>query len=478
MYRAIRRYFSEDAETIQGGTVHPLYLFVRRWSPAFVPALVGGLTLALALILASVGATQIDRTTVAGIPLLFLVYLTGGGVFAYALYFAGDETAWLATTIYGSGLFVAALMGAVAGLLVGLAIVAASAALVLLYARSHAWKIAPATVAITLLVGRYFRTLPPGLNLRLPGERVVATIETWERRFTSPTQTVEIRADDGRLYRAAAAATISYRIEPELAHRTLQELDTWERDLHATTGAVLRESLTRWAMLMVAGENVPQGALARATLTELRMRAQLWGGHVANVRVRNIQLDPADGGAQDGWQPAYGATPEMVTPVTHNTPTLPSQPIPVAQAAVAVPVSEYRPQSPSPRAASPQPQPPISDPGWHPRSDPAMSPPPAPETPEPTPAAPEGAEKDEQPLPPALSPATLADAYQAVRERRITDPTTIRQVARAFARVSEDLDTSDQFPYNAAAAARILAEYAEQLEQREARRRSRSPVHA
>ncbi len=69
-----------------------------------------------------------------------------------------------------------------------------------------------------------------------------------------------------------------------------------------------------------------------------------------------------------------------------------------------------------------------------------------------------------------VSPGTLADAYNAVRARRITDPATIRTVARAFADIATNPHLSDELPYDATAAARILGAYAARLDERRMRR--------
>lgn len=63
-----------------------------------------------------------------------------------------------------------------------------------------------------------------------------------------------------------------------------------------------------------------------------------------------------------------------------------------------------------------------------------------------------------------LSADVLSDAYEAVREGRITDPETIRQIAHAFLKVARDEDQSAAFPYDALAAAHILLDRAKSLE--------------
>src|SRR5689334_1638072 len=156
--RWLRRRFSGEANSSASERAHPLYAFARYASPILVPALVGVLSLALALLLASWGMAKIDLVMVGHLPLFVLLLLCGGVVFGYTISFAEEETMWLATLVAGSGLFMAALLSAVTSALLGLAIVAAFAALTIFYAQPHSYKVSPATVAVTQLFKGYLRT--------------------------------------------------------------------------------------------------------------------------------------------------------------------------------------------------------------------------------------------------------------------------------------------------------------------------------
>ncbi len=448
-YQAIWCYFSGDGESVAHEKVHPLYAFVRLWATILVPAFVGVLSLSLALLLARAGMAQIDRVMIGRIPLLVLLFLGGGTVFGYMLYFAEEEATWLATVVSGSGIFMAALLSLASSPLLGMGIIATSSLVLLFYLQPHAYKVTPATIATTQLFKRYLRTLPPGRHILLPGERVAATFDTYERPFISPTQSVEIEAQDGMFYCARAVALVVYAVDPDLAYCTLLNLTTWERDLHASIGETLQECLARWAIPMVAGENLPQDALAHATLAALRGRAKTWGIYIKSVRIRNIQLDAGDASDRSwGRHPIYPMTGANVTPVLHNTPTIAHHPR----------LAVVEPSGASSNAHS------QTSPATHPKpagsSGRNLAVAPVPNLFEHTSA---DTSEVEDLLKVTVSPDTLADTYQAIRERRITDPATIRVVAQAFADISQDPDMKDQTPYNAASAAHILDEYATRL---------------
>ncbi len=66
------------------------------------------------------------------------------------------------------------------------------------------------------------------------------------------------------------------------------------------------------------------------------------------------------------------------------------------------------------------------------------------------------------PAPPSVAASpevkfkVLVDSYNAVRARRITDPETIRKLARRFYEIENDPEANQNFPYDAGEAARIL----------------------
>jgi hypothetical protein len=60
----------------------------------------------------------------------------------------------------------------------------------------------------------------------------------------------------------------------------------------------------------------------------------------------------------------------------------------------------------------------------------------------------------------------LIDSYNAVRDRRITSPETIREIARRFFESENDPEAYKYFPYDAGKAARLLLQQAKLYEDR------------
>jgi hypothetical protein len=67
----------------------------------------------------------------------------------------------------------------------------------------------------------------------------------------------------------------------------------------------------------------------------------------------------------------------------------------------------------------------------------------------------------------------LIDSYNAVRDRRITYPETIREIARRFFEIENDPEANKYFPYDAGEAARILLRQAKWYEDRARMRNNR-----
>ena len=63
-----------------------------------------------------------------------------------------------------------------------------------------------------------------------------------------------------------------------------------------------------------------------------------------------------------------------------------------------------------------------------------------------------------------LSPQALAETYDAVLRRRITDIATIRRIVMQFETVANDPVLSEQVPFDAAAGAQNLLNHLYQLE--------------
>ena len=404
----------------------------RRWSPGIVPPLLGTALLLLAFALANRrDGHGVPSLAPGGLTTLFIIYLAGAGVYGIALYLARSLATWLLVLIGGVVIYASATLWVAGGPLVALAFAAIAAAAGAYYVRARMLSVPDGRVAVTALAGGYLRSLRPGAAVLLPGERVLATVETGERQYSCPPKQARVRDSDDTVYVARAAATVGYHALPTQAHLAALGSDDWERDLHDLVATTLRESLVEWAHAMLDDEAAaPDRLLARTMLAMLREQARVRGIHIQWIGVKDIWLmpesetipadlaDDLDERDDEGeWAP------------TRATPA-------------GAPLEAGPPSTPAPAAATivPRMLPAIGDVSGQ------SGPPPLP-----LPAE-------------ALAPEALSDAYDAVREGRIYDPATIREIAQGFLLVAADEQRNTDFPYDAVAAARILMDRAATLE--------------
>ncbi|MFI5274309.1 MAG: hypothetical protein ACHQ4H_14845 [Ktedonobacterales bacterium] len=395
------------------GMPAPWFRAARRWSPGIVPPALALLLLAaLALAGHQSGRGPALVPPQAVLP-LFLIYLIGGTVYGIALYYAPTNSSWLAVLAGGALLYVFATLWALAGP-VAVAILGILLAVpTYLYVRGHLHTVADGNLLVTTLAGGYHRTIAPGTAVLIPGERMLATVDTADRQFACPTQRMRVSDRDGGGYIARAAATLAYHVAPGAAHLAALASDHWERDLQEAACGTLRHGLDAWARRMLDGDELPERFLAKTVLHDLREQARANGIAILWLSVRDIWLNPESEVIPVGdWD--NDAEPEARAPHPAAQPL--NARLPETSAALP-PIAEAR------------------------------------------------ATLSSEPLEPeALAPDALSDAYDAVREGTIRDPDTIREIARAFLRVANDPEINDQFPYDAVAAAQILMDRAATLE--------------
>lgn len=387
----------------------PSYSAARRWSPLWLPVVLEALLLALALLL---HAHPLGRLAVssAQIKTLAIVLLIVGVAFGALLRLATNDTVWTAVAALGlaSYLMVTALVlaGPLAALVVALLLAVAGAGLV----RQRLHPVMEGTVDVTTVFGKYNRTLLPGLNVLLPGERVLAVLNTRPRHYTSPPQ--RVRTASGQ--EAQAMAAIAYQLVPEEAHRAVTLARDWERNLQRMLAATLQDELARWRPDATddppadtsGQEPAPTDALRLAARVERRMRDQLlrWGVRVAGVQLSNVDLpsgasQPAPGSARPSGPPIIvegslaprpARDPRALPPLIAPVPKPPSPVVTVtvpASPAAARPAAVY-PIPPLPTASNPpssRPTPPSPAPS---RPVPATTAPPDPAPTHPTTAFP------------------------------------------------------------------------------------------
>ena len=419
---------------------HPLIIRMKRWAPIVAPAVIGSLLLTLTLALrAHLHAPAALIPAAAVTPALLGIYLLGGALLGLALYFAPNGVVWSLAFFGGPSLLLAALLTVAFGPSGGLLVLSAVAALLLIYSAWRRSITSAGSVEVTLLLGEWYRTLQPGYNVLLPGERIITTLRTRPRAFTTATQRVALTRN--RI--AQARATVSYVVNPQEAWRTASVRATWEDELRQRISDSVRETLYDWRDAP-GGDIASRGSIARRALEDTRGWARSVGVRILSVRAHDIAI-----GSPDELQPPQPADTSGGQRVATRVERAPATPRVMPSAAFVAPGA-----------------PPLDDPLDVDEEE---------EAPIPAAVAPTMAERARIPAQARVvarpasaaerpSPAALEDLYEAVRNRQITDTQVIREIAGHFATLAREPHAPGALPFDPAAAAQLLGEYAEALD--------------
>jgi hypothetical protein len=395
--------------------------FVKRWSPALLPPIVGILLLLLALFFSTqhgfAGAPSVSPTIL--IELLAL-YFALGLLWGVGLYLATSTPRWLLVVLAGFVSYAVVTASVYWGAVGGVALVVLLATLVAWYGRRRSHEVPSGSATVTTLAGAHFRTLPTGIWMLAPGEHVHHTLEVRPQTLVCGPLEVHLQGEDGRPLVAHAAAMVGFQVAHTSAHRIVLTPDAWATELRALVAATLEQSLEEWARLpwAIPAESAAQqlGAIFRRGLIE---RAGDLGIRAISVRMQDVALREGD---------------EQPHPTRTNGPRSaqlePPQEDAVPPRASTIPLLAL-----------------ASRPNVSPTLRPTASNDPTP-----------------PPLPDVLDPDALTAAYQAIAERRITDPATIRAIADAFATLARDPLRASEVGFDAESAARILMGHAAKLE--------------
>ena len=398
--------------------------FIKRWSPAVLPPLVGILLLLLALVFASqsgiVGAPSVSPTVLIE---LLAIYLVLGMVWGFTLYLATDTLRWLLVVLGGLVSYLVVTASVYWGMLGGAILVVLIAALCAWYARRHTQSVPAGSATITTLAGAYLRTLPPGVWALAPRERVHTTLEIRDQTIICAPVELHLLGEDGQPMIARAAAKVGFRLSTASAHHAVLAPEEWTRELRAVAAATLEQSLDEWARLpQRASAASPAEQLGAIYQRDLVERTGEFGLRHITVNVQDAALESEGESEGDAMQPDRANITQPIVPAPPHAETMAvrssTQPL-------RVPETPAQP-APSTGAAAG-----------------SLAPP---------------------PLPDALDPAVLKTAYQAVADQRITDPTTIRAIADAFATIARDPVRVTKVDFDAERAARILMGLAAKLE--------------
>lgn len=420
------------------------FALFRALSPLLVPLMLGSACFVIVALL-SISAPEAVQPTIHPETLfpLFFVFAAVGVILAAALAYAPNDTIWSLAMLAGLVAYGTITVWIVFGPLSGIMLIVGVTALVGVFVRAQMQTVLENSVHVMVLFGKYRRTLRPGFNLRLPGEQVWSIVQTAET-------TIEATARDmtlGDEQRIDAQAIVSCHVNPDRAYLTAPFGEEWPDKVRKSLELSLRETLAE----MTSGEIFLNEASVVDPLNNdplsLRLRGHLqqlvgpWGVVVEWVRPHSLRQH------QPGEMPVVAATPAFApldTPVTQ--PDVLSGSHPAARPKSTGKMTARRPRQIGSITVQ-------SDPAGKP--DVVMT---------------RGLTSGSVlPLPPAMrtgtpSPEALADAYTAVRERRITDPTTITRIALAFETLALDPVLGPNLPYNAKEAAQNLRQLAEQLQ--------------
>jgi hypothetical protein len=450
----------------RGGAVRTFRLI----APALLPLLLGGACFAIVVLVGVAAPNSVSLAVgVEGLGPLFFVFAAAGVVWAAALAYAPSDGIWSVAMFAGLIAFGTITLWAIFGPLVALTFLAGLAALLLLIVRLLGQSVLENTVHAMVLFGKHNRTLRPGFNLRWPGERVWAIISTAD--VVIEATACAILLPGGLCIDASATATC--RAVPDHAHLTAPHAATWADHARRCLELTLRDTLSE----MTPDELFPPDGAAPLEALAVRLRGRLqtllgsWGIGVTWARLHAVV--PSDERAQASRTGAFtfadhlpgfagsGITPGRAWPMPDLAGASTVAPGQLSAAWARAERGERavpRRHSAVPDVASgPQP---VPVPALAARPRPARAPDVA-HVRTITPGA-------VLPLPPARlrttpAPQALADAYDAVRDRRITDPATIARIATAFETLAGDPMLSPHLPFDAHSAAHHLRELSERL---------------
>jgi len=270
-----------------------------------VPLLFGGLTSLIILPSVTIGHASVPVIALWPIAVVIILITIAQAITVY--YADTHNRMWILATIVGLFLFSLlgcfTLYGIIAGLLLLVALIFASTMLVRFYLR----PVPEGYVEITYAFGKYSHTLSPGPNLLLPWEKLVHSLNIEETQWICPKQTVPLSRDEDVVLRAA----ISYQLLPEDAHLAVTQVKDWEESLRQLLTTTLQTIATTFTADVFIPR--PQGLHSSPDIREsnalteggaqwelvnsylfqrMRDKVALWGIQINWVRIRDVTLTP------------------------------------------------------------------------------------------------------------------------------------------------------------------------------------------
>lgn len=388
---------------------------VRRWSPAVVPPVLGLLLVFIATLPLPAATSASSGAAPNSMPLLFVLYFVCGVIYGLALHLAPSLDSWAKTLLGGAFLYGLAALWFIGGLLVLTLSVIVCLGLGIYYVHRCLHSVPAEMLHITTLAGRYWRAIPTGRSLLLPGERLRLRLPNPAKDYTTPLVQVYLADIDGNRWVIQALVTASYRFSPVDALNKRTTPDDWEDELKKTVRETLRDVLAILGHSAI--EAPPRDAETGQYNRNNQDIAPIEGQQVAHMVLEQLRRYAIGSSMAIGWVRIRDL---LLTPDSRF-----SAPAARQTSSAAIPQMSGAGQN---RSVSPAPPPAAS------------------------------AQPDELPV------EALLDLYDMVRQGTITDPETVRSIALAFKALSSREETRDSSPYDTDEVADLLLQYAASLQ--------------
>ncbi len=430
-----------DADADMNGGI--LSRLARQSSFILIPFLFAVVTFLLAflfLTLRSQGFHSLPTTELVAIGLIVLAMAVLQGMM---LYYAGSNSGlWFFSILVGFVLFPPVLFFALAGAAASLITLGIMLVICIAVAWICSAFVQAGHVGIVYSFGNYRRTLPPGPHFLPPWERIARSLDTRESQWTCPQQLVHMSPDED----LSLAGTIAYEVIPEEAHLAVQYVDNWEQRLKERFCAILQNIATAFK----PEDFYPwqPGAVNRSdpnSGNDTKEKTPSW--NQMNARLLQVMREQAaPWGVQVNW-----ATIHDVTPLPHvdhveaggtrtGTARMAGNSGTASTTANSAPSSRPGTARAAPTSSQRQSSAPPVDAGARMAQPPPVAP----------------AAQTQAPADTNKKVDAIIKTYDAVRTGVITDPETIRRLAKRFDAIAQDSALSQNFPFDAARAASNL----------------------
>lgn len=325
-------------------------------------------------------------------------------------------------------------------------------ALFVVIIRLYFHSVAEGYVDIVYAFGKYSRTLYAGPNIFMPWEKLGPSLNVGEKQWVCPLQKVQLSRDEDVVLRA----TILYQLTPKDAYIAVTQVNQWEEMLRELVVSTIQSIATTftpddfiaWPQGLhsrpLTYDSAGDGELLWERVNKYLQdligdRAALWGVEVHWIRIRDVSLAP------------HGATIVETDAIFDMPTTLIGNPLPPVDSTPKRPAAKAPGSQPKVQKAGPT--------GGNARL--------AEETTQAVPVPPSQPLQDDPPVPAAPelpNEKVLIEAYKAVQEGRIKDPSTIRGIAAKFNLIAQDPKARDTVSFDAEGAAQILYRWAQRNE--------------